>query len=141
MLDPLTEFGGLVPEAREWKPRRRHLGMDLEGAPENFQRDAPGELRAGLPEADRPDQTPRSRVVAEDLDAHDRYSTAHRPCSPSSLKASVTPVPTTSSSSHFSRSYASLSLPASLSMQLGDARRKTVEVRQTLGDPGRAVVT
>ena len=51
--------------------------MDLEGAPEDLERDAPGELRAGLLEADRPDEAPRSGVVAEDLDAHDRHSMAH----------------------------------------------------------------
>jgi hypothetical protein len=68
--------------------------MDLEGAPENFQRDAPGELLAGFLEADRPDEAPRSGVVAEDFDVDDRYSAAHCPFSFSPFDGSASSLST-----------------------------------------------
>ncbi len=71
------EVVGVVAERRERHPRRRHLGVDLEGAPRDRERDPAGERGAGLLEADRPDGAPRSGVVAEDFDAHDGRFVAH----------------------------------------------------------------
>jgi hypothetical protein len=51
--------------------------VNLEGPPLDRERDPAGEGGAGLFEADRPDVTPRSGVVAEDRDAHDRQFMAH----------------------------------------------------------------
>jgi hypothetical protein len=130
------EFGWFVPEAREREPGRRHLGVDLEGAPENFQRDAPGELLAGLLEADRPDEAPRSGVVAEDFDAHDRYPLAHCPLSSAPFDVSAPSVSTCSS-------FVSINpiiRPIDVSGEPVGERRRGVEGRLTLGDPGRPVV-
>jgi len=71
------ELVGLVPEAREREALGGHLGVDLERPPGDVELDAAGELRAGFLEADRPDEAPRSGVVAEDLDAHDRNPRIH----------------------------------------------------------------
>jgi hypothetical protein len=110
--------------------------MDLEGTPDDLERDAPGKLRAGFLEADRPDEAPRSGVVAEDLDAHDLGTAAHCPFPSRSLKTSATLV---STSLRIVSRCLIIRFP-DVHGELVAGRREVVEPRQNRGAPGRAVV-